>query len=60
MILKHDQPTKTYFNEHHRLHIVLLGQFVLKSQGPLNLCCSVNNQFSDKQLKSVQKEGKSV
>jgi hypothetical protein len=34
-----------YFNIHRKPHIAFVDQFVIQSQGPLNLCYSINNQF---------------
>jgi hypothetical protein len=35
---------KTYQHKH-KLHIALLNQFVIQTQGPLNVRSSLNNQF---------------
>jgi hypothetical protein len=40
-----NQPTNTYTNIFHRLCIAFFDQFLIQSQGPLNLYYSVDSQF---------------
>jgi hypothetical protein len=45
MISNHSTNQHIYLNIYCRLCIAFIDHFVIQSQGPLNLCFSVNNQF---------------
>jgi hypothetical protein len=46
ILLKSLTKQHIYFNIYRRLCVALFVQFVIQSQGPLDLCCSINNQFT--------------
>jgi hypothetical protein len=53
MILKDErQPNDTLMSDICIINTAFIYQFVIQWQGPLNVCCSVNNQF---QIKKIDK-----
>jgi hypothetical protein len=55
MLLKSLTKQHMYLIIYRRLYITLFDQFVIQSQDPLNLCCSVNNQFPINNCQSREK-----